>query len=207
VEPIRTITSKIIPLLANDIDTDQIIPARYLKVTDKAGLAEGLFSNWRYLPDGKPAPDFPMNQPEYRGASILLAGDNFGCGSSREHAPWALLAGGVRAVISTSFADIFRNNALKNGVLPVTVDAAIHKSLVDLVEEAPAAEITIDLENQKVLLPGGMEASFAVDSFSKTCLVRGVDELEYLAGFLPQIEEYESRRESASAAEGKPRAA
>jgi 3-isopropylmalate/(R)-2-methylmalate dehydratase small subunit len=206
-EPIRTITSKIIPLLANDVDTDQIIPARYLKGTDKAGLAEGLFSNWRYLPDGKPDPGFAMNRPEYRGASILLAGDNFGCGSSREHAPWALQAGGIRAIISTSFADIFRNNALKNGILPVVVDAAIHNSLIDLVEEAPAAQITIDLERQKVLLPGGVEASFAVDSFSRTCLVRGMDELEYLAGFLPQIEAYESRRESGSAADGKPRAA
>lgn len=206
-EPIRTITSKIIPLLANDVDTDQIIPARYLKGTDKAGLADGLFSNWRYLPDGKPNPEFAMNKPEYRGAGILLAGDNFGCGSSREHAPWALQAGGIRAIISTSFADIFRNNALKNGVLPVVVEDSIHKSLVDLVEEAPMAQITIDLENQKVLLPGGVEASFTVDSFSKTCLVRGMDELEYLAGFLPQIKTYETRHDTEFAAVGKPRAA
>jgi 3-isopropylmalate/(R)-2-methylmalate dehydratase small subunit len=203
VEPIRTITSKIIPLLVNDVDTDQIIPARYLKVTDKAGLAEGLFSNWRYLPDGNPNPEFPMNKPEYRGASILLAGDNFGCGSSREHAPWALHAGGVRAVISTSFADIFCSNALKNGVLPVVVDESIHKSLADLVDEAPAAPITIDLENQKVLLPGGLEASFTVDLFSKTCLVKGMDELDYLAGFLPQIQAYEVRHDMEFAAAGK----
>jgi 3-isopropylmalate/(R)-2-methylmalate dehydratase small subunit len=207
VKPIRTITSKIIPLLANDVDTDQIIPARYLKGTDKSGLAEGLFSNWRYLPDGKPNPEFALNRPEYGGASILLAGGNFGCGSSREHAPWALLAGGIRAVISTSFADIFRNNALKNGVLPVVVDEEIHRSLVDLVEEAPSATITIDLENQKVLLPGGVEAPFAVDSFSKSCLVRGMDELDYLAGFLPQIQSFEARREAESPAAGKPRAA
>jgi 3-isopropylmalate/(R)-2-methylmalate dehydratase small subunit len=197
VEPIRKITSKLIPLLVNDVDTDQIIPARYLKVTDKAGLAEGLFSNWRFLPDGKPNPAFALNQPAYRGASILLAGDNFGCGSSREHAPWALQAGGIRAIISTSFADIFRSNALKNGVLPVVVDAAIHRSLTDLVEEAPAAEVTIDLENQKVLLPGGVEAPFTVDAFSKTCLVQGKDELEYLAGFLPEIRRFEARREGA----------
>jgi 3-isopropylmalate/(R)-2-methylmalate dehydratase small subunit len=203
VEPIRTITSKIIPLLVNNVDTDQIIPARYLKVTDKAGLAEGLFSNWRYLPDGKPNPEFAMNKPEYHGASILLAGDNFGCGSSREHAPWALRAGGIRAVISTSFADIFCSNALKNGILPVVVDESIHKSLVDLVEEAPAAPVTIDLENQKVLLPGGVEASFTVDSFSKTCLVKGMDELEYLAGFLPQIQSYEVRHDIEFAAAGK----
>jgi 3-isopropylmalate/(R)-2-methylmalate dehydratase small subunit len=195
-EPIRTITSRIIPLPADNIDTDQIIPARYLKVTDKAGLAEGLFSNWRYLPDGKPNPDFPMNKEEYRDAKILLAGDNFGCGSSREHAPWALQAGGIRAVISTSFADIFRNNALKNGILPVKVDGAAFNSLIDLVEEAPQAEITINLEQQKVLLPGGQEASFPMDAFSKTCLLRGVDELEYLTGFLPAIKAYEKSHET-----------
>jgi 3-isopropylmalate/(R)-2-methylmalate dehydratase small subunit len=200
VEPIRKITSKLIPLLVNDVDTDQIIPARYLKVTDKAGLAEGLFSNWRYRPDGTPDPAFALNKPEYRGASILLAGDNFGCGSSREHAPWALQAGGIRAIISTSFADIFRSNALKNGVLPVVVDAAIHRSLADLVEEAPSAEVTVDLENQKVLLPGGAEAPFSVDDFSKTCLVRGMDELEYLAAFLPEIRAFEARREGAAKA-------
>jgi 3-isopropylmalate/(R)-2-methylmalate dehydratase small subunit len=195
-EPLRRFTSKIIPLLVNDIDTDQIIPARYLKVTDKSGLAEGLFYNWRYLSDGKPNPDFPMNRPEYRGATILLAGDNFGCGSSREHAPWALKAGGIRAIISTSFADIFRNNALQNGILPVVVEESVHKSLMDLVEEAPSAEITVDLENQRLLLPGGQEASFPVDSFSKSCLIRGVDELEYLLGCLPAVEAYELRREA-----------
>jgi 3-isopropylmalate/(R)-2-methylmalate dehydratase small subunit len=205
VEPIRTITSKIIPLLVNDVDTDQIIPARYLKVTDRSGLAGGLFSNWRYLPDGQPNPEFAMNKPGYRGASILLAGDNFGCGSSREHAAWALMAGGIRAVISTSFADIFRNNALKNGVLPITVDPAIQRSLTDLVEEAPDAEITVDLVRQKVLLPGGVEAAFEVDAFSKTCLVQGQDELEYLAGFLLEIEAYEKRHDGVYPAAGKPR--
>jgi 3-isopropylmalate/(R)-2-methylmalate dehydratase small subunit len=202
-EPIRSLTSKIIPLLANDVDTDQIIPARYLKVIDKSGLAEGLFFNWRYLPDGKPNPDFPMNKPEYRGAKILLAGSNFGCGSSREHAPWALQAGGIRAIISTSFADIFRNNALQNGVLPIVVEPSVHQSLVDLIEEAPSATITVDLENQRLLLPGGQEASFPVDAFSKACLLRGVDELEYLLGCLPAIETYEREH----AAGGKPKAA
>jgi 3-isopropylmalate/(R)-2-methylmalate dehydratase small subunit len=195
-EPIRKITSKIIPLLINDVDTDQIIPARYLKVTDKSGLAGGLFYNLRYLPDGRPNPHFPMNRPEYQGATILLAGDNFGCGSSREHAPWALQAGGIRAIISTSFADIFRNNALQNGILPIVVTGSIHKSLTDLVEEAPSAEITVDLENQRLLLPGGQEATFPLDSFSKTCLIRGVDELAYLLGCLPAIEAYERRRET-----------
>jgi 3-isopropylmalate/(R)-2-methylmalate dehydratase small subunit len=201
-EPIRTIKSKIFPLPVNNIDTDQIIPASYLKVTDKAGLAEGLFSNWRYLPDGKPNPDFALNKLELKGATILLAGDNFGCGSSREHAPWALQAGGIRAIISTSFADIFRNNALKNGILPVVVDEATQQSLFDLTEEAPLAEITIDLANQKIRLPGGQEATFPVDAFSKTCLMRGEDELDYLRGFLPQIESFEQRREAAGAGAG-----
>jgi 3-isopropylmalate/(R)-2-methylmalate dehydratase small subunit len=194
-EPMRRLTSKIIPLLANDVDTDQIIPARYLKGIDKSGLAEGLFFNWRYLPDGKPNPDFPMNKPEYQGATILLAGANFGCGSSREHAPWALQAGGIRAIISTSFADIFRNNALQNGVLPIVVEESVYQSLVDLVEEAPSATITIDLERQRLLLPGGQEASFPVDSFSKSCLLRGVDELEDLLGCLQAIEAHERERE------------
>jgi 3-isopropylmalate/(R)-2-methylmalate dehydratase small subunit len=194
-EPMRKFTSKIIPLLANDVDTDQIIPARYLKGIDKSGLAEGLFFNWRYLPDGKPNPDFAMNKPEYQGAKILLAGANFGCGSSREHAPWALQAGGIRAIISTSFADIFRNNALQNCILPIVVEESVHQSLVDLVEEAPSATITIDLERQCLLLPGGQEVSFPVDSFSKSCMLRGVDELEYLLGCLPAIEAHERERE------------
>ncbi len=194
-EAMQRLTSKLIPLLANDVDTDQIIPARYLKVIDKSGLAEGLFFNWRYLPDGKLNPDFPMNKQEYTGATILLAGANFGCGSSREHAPWALQAGGIRAIISTSFADIFRNNALQNGILPIVVEEKVHQSLMDLVEEAPSASITIDLENQRLLLPGGQEASFPVDAFSKTCLLRGVDELEYLLGCLPAIEAHERARE------------
>jgi len=199
-EPIRKFTSRLIPLPVNDIDTDQIIPARFMKVTDKNGLIDGLFSNWRFRPDGSLNPDFPMNQPAYKGAAILLAGDNFGCGSSREHAPWALLAGGIRAVISTSFADIFRGNALKNGILPVTVDAAVHQSLMDLTEEAPGAEVTIDLERRKILLPGGQEAEFPVDEFSRNCLLRGVDEMDYLRGFLPQIEAFERRREEGMAA-------
>jgi 3-isopropylmalate/(R)-2-methylmalate dehydratase small subunit len=202
VEPIKAIRSKIIPLPVNDIDTDQIIPARFMKVTDKNGLIDGLFCNWRYRPDGSLNPDFPMNKPEYEGAKILLAGDNFGCGSSREHAPWALLAGGIRAVISTSFADIFRGNALKNGILPVVVSAKVHQSLMDLTEEAPGAEITIDLERRKIFLPGGQEAEFPVDDFARNCLLRGVDEMDYLRGFLPQVEAFERRREAAVAAGG-----
>jgi 3-isopropylmalate/(R)-2-methylmalate dehydratase small subunit len=192
-EPIKKITSRIICVPVNDIDTDQIIPARYLKVTDKAGLAEGLFSNWRYFADGTPNPEFALNRPENKGASILLAGDNFGCGSSREHAPWALVANGIRAVISTSFADIFRSNALKNGLLTVMVDPAVHQSLLDLSEEAAQAEITIDLATQTIYLPGGQTAKFPVDAFARSCLMRGVDELDYLRGFLPKIEAFEKK--------------
>jgi 3-isopropylmalate/(R)-2-methylmalate dehydratase small subunit len=196
-EPIKKITSRVISIPVNDIDTDQIIPARYLKVTDKAGLAEGLFSNWRYLADGSPNPEFALNRPEAKGACILLAGDNFGCGSSREHAPWALVGSGIRAIISTSFADIFRSNALKNGLLTVAVDAQTHQSLLDLAVEAPQAEISIDLATQTISLPGGQTAKFPVDAFARSCLMRGVDELDYLRGFQKEIAAFESRYESA----------
>jgi 3-isopropylmalate/(R)-2-methylmalate dehydratase small subunit len=202
--PFRSFTSKVVPLPAENVDTDQVVPARYLKVTDKAGLADALFRDWRFAEDGSlHEPRFVLDRPEMAGRQLLLAGDNFGAGSSREHAPWALTAWGIRAILSTSFADIFRSNALKNGVLPVVVEESIHKSLVDLVEEAPAAPVTIDLVNQKVLLPGGVEASFTIDSFSKTCLVKGMDELDYLAGFLPQIQSYEVRHDIEFAAAGK----
>lgn len=187
-----TLTSRIVPLPVNDIDTDQIIPARFLKVTDKNGLADALFFNWRYNDDGSPRAEFVLNQPAFRGAQILLAGDNFGCGSSREHAPWALTAYGFRAVISTSFADIFRNNALKNGLLPILVDGATHRMLFELAEEAPHAELTIDLASQTVTCPGG-SFTFPMDSFNKTCLLNGVDELGYILGFEEQITNYELR--------------
>ncbi|MEW6285784.1 MAG: 3-isopropylmalate dehydratase small subunit [Chloroflexota bacterium] len=186
-----TLTSRIVPLPVNDIDTDQIIPARFLKVTDKNGLADALFFNWRYNDDGSPRAEFVLNQPAFRGAQILLAGDNFGCGSSREHAPWALTAYGFRAVISTSFADIFRNNALKNGLLPILVDGATHKMLFDLAEEAPHAELTVDLASQTVTFPGG-SFTFPIDSFNKTCLLNGVDELGYILGFEKEIAAYEA---------------
>jgi 3-isopropylmalate/(R)-2-methylmalate dehydratase small subunit len=192
-----TLTSRIVPLPANDVDTDQIIPARFMKITDKLGLADHLFNDWRYNVDGSPKADFVVNQSRYQGAQILLAGDNFGCGSSREHAPWALTGFGFRAVISTSFADIFRNNALKNGLLPIIVDAETHRSLFDLTEEAPAAEVVIDLASQTVHLPGGQTASFPIDSFSKKCLLNGVDELGYIQGFEAQIAAYEAQREEA----------
>ncbi|GJQ34265.1 MAG: 3-isopropylmalate dehydratase small subunit [Anaerolineaceae bacterium] len=187
-----TLTSRALAIPVNDIDTDQIIPAQFLKVTDKNGLADALFYNWRYNDDKSPKPDFIINKPESQGAQILLAGDNFGCGSSREHAPWALTSWGIRAVISTSFADIFRNNSLKNGLIPIIVDEATHKMLFDLVEEAPRAELTVDLASQTVTFPGG-SFTFPIDAFNKTCLLNGVDELGYIMGFEKEIAAYESR--------------
>ena len=186
-----TLTSRAIPLPVNDIDTDQIIPAQFLKVTDKHGLADALFFNWRYNDDKSPKEDFLINKPESQGAQILLAGDNFGCGSSREHAPWALTAWGIRAVISTSFADIFRNNSLKNGLIPIIVDEETHKMLFDLAEEAPRADFQIDLATQTVSYPGG-SFTFAIDPFNKTCLLNGVDELGYIIGFEEQIAAFEN---------------
>jgi len=186
-----TLTSRMIPIPANDIDTDQIIPAQFLKVTDKNGLADALFLHWRYNDDKSPKEDFILNKPESKGAQILLAGDNFGCGSSREHAPWALTAYGFRAVISTSFADIFRSNALKNGLIPVIVDDATHKMLFDLADEAPRAELTVDLATQSVSFPGG-SFTFPIDPFNKACLLNGVDELGYIMGFEPEIAAFEA---------------
>ena len=186
------LTSRVIPLPNRNVDTDQIIPARFLKVTDKAGLGAALFSDWRYNSDGSPKPDFVLNRAEHQGAQILLAGDNFGCGSSREHAPWALTGWGIRAVISTSFADIFRNNALKNGLLPIIVDAETHQSLFDLIEEVPAAELTIDLASQRVSLPDGSSLSFPIDNFSKKCLLNGVDQLRYILSHQTRIAAYEA---------------
>ena len=193
--PLKTLTSPVIPLLRDDIDTDQIIPARYLKVTDKAGLAEGLFAGWRYLDDGDPNPDFPLNQPQYAEAKILLAGDNFGCGSSREHAPWALAGWGIRAILATSFADIFYNNALKNGLLPVTVDTKTHARLAAGLESNPALEMRIDLPAQTVSLPDGTEAAFPLDPFSKTCLLEGIDQLGYLLKHEAEIDAFEESEE------------
>ena len=189
-----TLTSRMVPLPVENVDTDQIIPARYLKATDKSGMGEALFADWRYNPDGEPRPEFVLNDPRHQGARILLVGDNFGCGSSREHAPWALTGYGFQAVISTTFADIFRNNALKNNLLPVIVDAETLKSLFDLVEEAPGAEITIDLETQTLTLPDGSSVTFPIDPFSKTCLSQGVDQLGYIKSFEDDIAEFESQR-------------
>ena len=188
-----TITSRLMPLPVNDIDTDQIIPARFLKATDKIGMGDNLFADWRYNSDGSPKRDFVLNNPTFSGAKILLAGDNFGCGSSREHAPWALTGFGFRAVISTSFADIFRNNSLKNGLLPIVVDLPTHKLLMDLVEEAPFSEVVVDLASQTLNLPDNRKVSFPIDGFSKACLLNGVDELGYIQGFEKEITAFESK--------------
>jgi 3-isopropylmalate/(R)-2-methylmalate dehydratase small subunit len=185
------LTSRVVALPANDVDTDQIIPARFLKVTDKNGLADALFFNWRYNDDGSPKPDFVLNQPGSKGAQILLAGDNFGCGSSREHAPWALTSYGFRAVISTSFADIFRNNSLKNGLIPIIVDETTHKMLFDYVEEVPSAEFMVDLASQTLSFPNG-SVHFPIDPFSKACLLNGVDELGYILNFEKEIAAFEA---------------
>jgi len=189
--PLKTLTARVVALPNENIDTDQIIPARFLKAIDKAGMGKNLFTDWRYDAAGNPRPDFVLNQPHAQGAQILLAGDNFGCGSSREHAVWALTGFGFRAVISTSFADIFRSNALKNGLLPVVVDKASHRDLFDLVEEIPNAELTVDVAAQTLTMPGGRVARFPLDPFSKTCLLEGVDELGYLLARQEAITKFE----------------
>ena len=187
-----TLTSRVLALPVNDIDTDQIIPARFLKATDKKGMGDNLFADWRYNADGSPKADFVLNMPNSMGAQVLLAGDNFGCGSSREHAPWALTGFGFKAVISTSFADIFRNNSLKNGLIPIIVDEATHKMLFDLIEEVPNAEVTVDLASQTLILPNG-SVEFPIDPFNKTCLLNGVDELGYILGFENEIAAFEEK--------------
>ncbi len=189
-----TLTSHTVPLPAENVDTDQIIPARFLKVTDKHGLGDSLFCDWRYLKDGSPNPEFVLNEPASQGAQILIAGDNFGSGSSREHAPWALVGWGFRAIISTSFADIFKSNSLKNGLLPVEVSPEVHKQLMEAVQLDRATQITIDLPTQSVSGLGSLEATFPIDEFSKHCLLEGIDQLGYLLSFDDQITNYEQQR-------------
>jgi len=191
-EPIKRVTGRTVALPINDIDTDQIIPARYLKAIDKAGMGAACFADWRYNPDGSPKPDFPLNKPEYQGAKVLIAGHNFGCGSSREHAPWALIGAGFQAVVSTYFADIFKGNALKNGLLPVIVDEETHQQLISLSAEDPSMEVTVDLETQTLTLPDGRQVTFPIDSFSRYCLLNGVDQLGFLLSLDEQIHTYES---------------
>jgi len=180
-EPIRMFTSKVVPLDAENVDTDQVVPARYLKVTDKAGLADALFRDWRFNEDGTlKDPPFVLDTPGMAGRQILLVGDNFGAGSSREHAPWALTAWGVKAIFSTGFADIFRSNSLKNGLLPIVVSPEVHGRLWDIIERDPDAEFTVDLSEEGVLLPDGSTIDFTIDPFSKAMLLAGTDEIGYL---------------------------
>jgi 3-isopropylmalate/(R)-2-methylmalate dehydratase small subunit len=192
-EPIKPFTGSIVAVPINDTDTDQIIPARYLKVTDKAGLGAACFSNWRYNADGSPKPEFVMNKPEYQGAEILIGGHNFGCGSSREHAPWALMGAGFKAVISTYFADIFKGNSLKNGLLPIVVDEETHRQLISLAEEDPNTKVSVDLAAQTITLPDGRKVEFPIDGFSKECLLQGVDQLGYLMNLEDTIAAYEKQ--------------
>lgn len=191
-EAFKKLHSRVVAIETTDIDTDQIIPARFLKTISKVGLGKNLFSDWRYNDDGSPKEDFVLNQPEAQGAHILLAGDNFGCGSSREHAPWALMDYGFKAVVSTSFADIFRNNSLKNGLLPVEVDEETHAQLMSLAKEDSDLELVIDLEKQEVILPDGRAVNFPIDSFSKTCMLEGLDQLGYLLKQKEVVEQYEA---------------
>ncbi|MDQ6873275.1 MAG: 3-isopropylmalate dehydratase small subunit [Gemmatimonadota bacterium] len=191
-EPFNELTSRCVVLPASNVDTDQIIPARFLKTVSRRGLGEHLFADWRLDEHGRPRPDFPLNAPSAKGASILVAGDNFGCGSSREHAPWALLDFGFRAVISTSFADIFRNNAVKTGLLPVALPRGAHAALLRLLAESPNERVTIDLETQTVKLPDGSSHQFPLDPFARHCLLNGVDELGFLLDQESAIAEYES---------------
>ena len=179
-EKFTKFTSRLAPLSIDNIDTDQIIPARFLKTTSKVGLEDNLFCDWRYDAAGKPNPDFLLNTPAGREAQVLLAGDNFGCGSSREHAPWALTQYGFKAVISTSFADIFRGNSLKNSLLPIVIPPEAHKALFATLAEDPAATITVDLVEEKVTLPDGSAVLFHIDEFARYCMLEGVDELGYI---------------------------
>lgn len=189
-----TLTSHAVPLTAENVDTDQIIPARFLKVTEKHGLGNSLFSDWRYHEDGSHKEDFVLNEPESQGAQILIAGHNFGSGSSREHAPWALVGWGFRAIIATGFADIFKSNALKNGLLPVEVTPDVHRELMQAVQLDRGTTITIDLPTQSVTGLGSLEATFPIDEFSKHCLLEGIDQLGYLLSFDDQITKYEQQR-------------
>ncbi len=189
------IESRVVMLPADNIDTDQIIPARFLKTVSKEGLGGRLFYDWRYDPQGQPRSDFVLNRPESAGAQILLAGDNFGCGSSREHAPWALCQFGFRSIVSTSFADIFRQNALKNGLLPVVIPKGIHREFVSMLTSNPGATVVIDLATEALLLPGGRTVGFTVDSFSRQCLLEGVDDVGYILNRESSISAFEKLRE------------
>ena len=202
-QPFTTLTSTCVVLPAENVDTDQIIPARFLKTVERRGLGAHLFADWRVDADGRPRPEFPLNSPDASRSSILVAGHNFGCGSSREHAPWALLDFGFRAIISSGFADIFRNNALKTGLLPVTLSPDAHASLLELLKESPDTDVTIDLESQTVAFPtarlsppASRLSQFPIDPFARHCLLNGVDELGFLLGEDAAIAAYESTHEA-----------
>jgi 3-isopropylmalate/(R)-2-methylmalate dehydratase small subunit len=190
IEPLKRVRSKTVVIPSTNIDTDQIIPARFLTTTTKDGLGKQLFADWRYLADGTPNPAFVLNRPDAAGCRVLVAGRNFGCGSSREHAPWALLDFGIRAVISTEIADIFKTNALKNGLLPVTVDDATAQWLLD----HPGAEVDIDLATARMTLPTGIAVTFPIEAFARHCLLNGIDELGYLRSRIGDVEQYEGAR-------------
>ena len=192
-QPLKVVRSRTVVIPLSNIDTDQIIPARFLTTTTKEGLGRHLFADWRYLADGAPNPEFVLSQAASLGCEVLVGGRNFGCGSSREHAPWALLDYGIRAVISTEIADIFRSNALKNGLLPVTVDEATAAWLL----ANPGAEVTVDLAAREVLLPTGAKAAFPIEAFARHCLLSGLDELAFLRSKQAEIERYEAARPDA----------
>jgi len=193
-KPFTNFESRVVPLPINNIDTDQIIPARFLKTTSKQGLDRQLFNDWRYDAQGNPKPDFILNQPRGQNAQVLLAGDNFGCGSSREHAPWALTQFGFRAVVSTSFADIFKQNSLKNSLLPIVVPADVQAELFAALEANQDATVKVDLAAQTLTTPSGRKVEFPVDSFSRHCLLEGVDELGYILSHEADIAAFESKR-------------
>jgi 3-isopropylmalate/(R)-2-methylmalate dehydratase small subunit len=196
-QPFQPVVSTVILLPLDDIDTDQIIPARFLKGTARAGLGSALFADWRYDSQGEPRAEFVLNQPAARAAQVLLAGRNFGCGSSREHAPWALTDFGLRAIISTEFADIFRSNAVANSLLPIIVKPATHARLLAQVAADPKAIVAIDLETQGITLPDGTVETFPIDPFDRYCLLNGVDRLGFLLSLEPEIAQYEQARSNA----------
>lgn len=191
-QPFTHLTARTVVLRDANIDTDRIIPARFLTTTTREGLGRHAFADWRYLPDGTPDPQFPLNDPAHAGARILVTGRNFGCGSSREHAPWALADLGLRAVISAEIADIFRSNALKNGLLPIVLDSAV----VDELLAQPGIELRIDVARTQVTLPDGRSHGFALEAFAQTCLLEGLDPLGYLLRQAPAIADYEARHEA-----------
>jgi 3-isopropylmalate/(R)-2-methylmalate dehydratase small subunit len=191
-KPIETFESPVVVLPVDDVDTDQIIPARFLKGTDREGLGDALFADWRYDATGAPIEDFILNHPASREARVLLAGHNFGCGSSREHAPWALVAYGFRAVVSTDFADIFRNNSLKNGLLPITVSEEAHRRMREIFDSGGGGRVRVDLAAQTLTLPDGETVGFPIDPFAKHCLLHGVDQLGFLLAASDAIAAYES---------------